>query len=550
MLIKLIDELISSPKETEWLEFKSGNATENNVLGHYISGISNAACIHGKDSGYLVFGISDDNHEVVGTSYRFGNRKQGGEELGFWIRRHLSPSIMFQHHICEYNELHIELFIIPAAKGEPTLFQQTPYLRLGTSLKNIRCSEYSQYLRAIYNSAYDWSAKIVDGATIDDLDIDALNKARDKFFGKNKDKTFYAEIEDCSNEVFLDKAKITIGGKITNTAIILLGKPESSNFISPAVAQITWKLDTEEKAYEHFEIPLFTSINNVLNRIRNMKYKFFPDNQLNSIEVDKYNTKVILEALNNCIAHQDYSCNSRITLVEQLHKLVFTNAGNFFDGDVEEYIHGNKTPEKYRNQWLANAMVCLDMIDTAGYGINRMYKLQRERFFPLPDYTNSVNGKVVLEIYGHSINENYSKLLIEKNDNLTLTEVILLDKIQKRQNITEDAVKKLRSKKLIEGKKPNYYVSLGIAGATNQKVSYTKHKGLDKESYKHFVIQHISLHGSASRNEIDEIISDKLPDLMTEKQRKIKINNLLQEMVKEGSIKNTGTRTKPTWILL
>ncbi len=91
-------------------------------------------------------------------------------------------------------------------------------------------------------------------------------------------------------------------------------------------------------------------------------------------------------------------------------------------------------------------MVNLNMIDSLGFGIHKMFKSQRQRFFPLPDYTNSSRNEVVLEIYGHSIDENYSKLLIERKDDLTLTEVVLLDKVQKAQPITNDAAKLLKKR--------------------------------------------------------------------------------------------------------
>lgn len=184
-----------------------------------------------------------------------------------------------------------------------------------------------------------------------------------------------------------------------------------------------------------------------------------------------------------------------------------------------------------------------------GYGIHRMYEEQRKRFFPLPDYTKSTRDKVVLEIYGHTIDENYSKLLIEKKDDLSLTEVILLDKIQKSKPITDDAVKLLRKKGLIEGRKPNFYISAEIAAITNQKALYTRNKGLDKQFYIELILQHVQNHKEVSREEIDALLLDKLPEYMTDKQRKIKINNLLQEMA-GNTIQNIGSRTKPKWVLL
>lgn len=546
-IIQLVDELRALPQENEWVEFKSGTATTNDRLGQYISALSNAACIFNQSFGYLIFGIEDQTHQIVGTTYKFKNRKEGNEDLEILIRRYLIPSIRFQHFACDYKESYLEVFKIPAAKGEPTHFKKIPYIRFNSSLTDLR--NFPHYVKIIYNSEEDWSANTIKKASINHLDPNAMAIARQKFKEKMVGTPIFDQVDLWDDATFLDKIKITIGGQITNTAIILLGKPESSHLISPSVAQITWKLDTEEKAYEHFEIPLFVSINQVLSRIRNVKYKFFPDNQLLSVEVNKYETKVILEALNNCIAHQDYSQHSRIILIEQINKLIFTNAGGFIEGNAEDYTLGNKTPERYRNRWLANAMVNLNMIDTMGYGIYRMYVEQRKRFFPLPDYTQSTRDKVVLEIYGHSIDENYSKLLIEKKDDLSLTEVILLDKVQKGQLITDDAAKLLKKKALIEGRKPNFYISAELAGITNQKASYTRNKGLNKEFYKEFVIQHIINHGFATREEINQLLFDKLPEFMTDKQKKKKIENILQEMAGTRII-NTGSRIKPKWVIL
>lgn len=123
--------------------------------------------------------------------------------------------------------------------------------------------------------------------------------------------------------------------------------------------------------------------------------------------------------------------NSRILVIEKIDKLIFTNAGNFFDGTPEEYVLGEKTPEKYRNMWLSRAMVNLNMIDTVGYGIHTMYVEQRKRFFPLPDYSKSAENKVVLEIHGHAIDENYSMLLIiNKGTNRNPIWKLNLDKLR------------------------------------------------------------------------------------------------------------------------
>jgi ATP-dependent DNA helicase RecG len=544
-LIKLVDELRALPKENEWVEFKSGNVTTNERLGMYISAISNAACIHNKPFGYLIFGINDNTHAVEGTEFRFQKRKEGSSELEIWIRRLLTPSIKFEFFPCSYKDRYLEVFKIPAAVGEPVHFQKMPHIRFGSSLTDLR--NYPQYIKAIYNSQDDWSAKVIENATIYDLDKDAISLAREKFKEKMVGKPFFDDIDRWSDETFLDKAKITINGQISNTAIILLGKTESAHYILPSVAQITWKLDTEEKAYEHFEIPLLISVNDVLKQIRNVKYKFFPSNQLIAVEVQKYDPEVILEALNNCIAHQDYSYNSRIVLTERTGKLIFSNAGSFFEGSVEDYTTGNKTPKKYRNRWLADAMVTLKMIDSMGYGIHKMYKSQMQRFFPLPDYSKSTRDEVVLEIYGHTIDENYSKLLIEKKDDIDLTDAVLLDKVQKSLPINDKAAQRLKQKGFIEGRKPNYFISVQIAKITDKKAQYTRNRGLNTELLKSFILRHIEIHGSATRKELEDLLLDKMPDYMDEKQRRKKLDNILQDM-KKDLINNIGTRSNSKWV--
>lgn len=543
-LIKLVDQLRSHSKEITWIEFKKNEATDNQRLGRYISGLANAANIARVPFAYLVFGVENDTWHVVGTTYNYFSRKEKGSDLDFYIHKGLSPSVFFEVFPCDYHGQKLTVFKIPAAANIPVEFEGVDYIRIDSHLTELK--KFPQHRRKILNSGTDWSAETVEGATINDLDMEAILKAKEVYKEKNKNQRFYKEIDGWSVETFLDKVKVTANGKITNTALILLGKYEAAHFISPHVAQITWKLDAEEKSYEHFGMPLFLEVNNLLAKIRNIKYKFFPENQLISVEVVKYDNEVILEALNNCIAHQDYSKNSRILVTEKVNKLVFESAGGFFEGKAEDYFSGEVTPKVYRNAWLKDAMVNLNMIDSMGYGIFKMFKSQRERYFPLPDYSKSTENEVVLEIYGHSIDENYSKLLIESNDDLSLTEVVLLDKVQKKQEINDVAAKLLRSKELIDGRKPNYFISAKVAGITNQKAEYTRNKGLDKEVMMSFVLKHIENHGFATRQEIDQLLMDNLPDYLTVKQRRKKIENLLQSM--KDKIENIGTRVNSKWV--
>ncbi len=548
-LYRLLEELVAQPTETEWVEFKLNRGSiSNEQMGEYVSAMSNGATISNQPFGYLVWGVNDGTQAIAGTNFSFALAKQGNQNLELWLRNLLHPRINIEIFEFDYIGRHIVLIRIPAARGEPTHFQKKAYIRIGSNKTDLR--NFPDYIRIIYNSQEDWSARIIENATIDDLNPEAVSLALEKYKERNTRSSFFDQIDTWDLRSFLDKAKVTIKGKITNTAIILLGKEESSHFLLPSMAEITWKLETEEKAYEHFGPPLLLNTSRVLQQIRNVKYKFFPDNELLSITVDKYDTRSILEAMNNCIAHQDYSLNSRIIVTEKIDKLIFSNAGNFFEGSPEDYTAGDKTPERYRNSWLANAMVNLGMIDRLGYGIHTIYLAQRKRFFPMPDYLLSERNKVILQIYGHAIDENYSKLLIERKD-LPLDRIVLLDKVQKKQIITEKAATILRKDKLIEGRKPNYFVAASVAEATNDKASYIKNKAFDKAYYKDLIVEFIVKYKHASRDDIDNLIMDKLSDILNETQKRNKIRNLLYEMSKKDKIicNQSKSTAKPMWVL-
>jgi ATP-dependent DNA helicase RecG len=546
-LILLVNELRALPKENEWVEFKSNNATTNEKFGQYISAISNAACINNQSFGYLVFGINDTSHQIEGTTFKFKNRKEGNQELELWVRHLLHPSVKFQFFECQHGKHYLEIFKIPAAVGEPTHFKKIPYIRFDSSVTDLR--NFPHHIKAIYNSSEDWSANIKEKATLANLDENAIAEARIKFKEKKTGTPIWNEIDSWDNKTFLDKAKITFDGKITNTAILLLGKPEAAHFLLPAVAQITWKLDTEQKAYEHFGSPLFMTINEVLKKIRIVRHKFFPNNQLIATEVLNYDTEVILEALNNCIAHQDYSAHSRIIITEKSNKLIFQNAGSFFEGKVDDYLSGDKTPKKYRNRFLVEAMFNLNMIDSLGYGIYKMTKSQYQRYFPLPDYSKSVREEVVLEIYGNSIDENFAKVLIEQSDRINLTEGILLDKVQKSQPITKEASILLKKKGWVEGRYPNLHISASIASITGEKADYMKQKGIDDAYCQKIILDYLQQFGKAKRTELEAILLDKLPDVLDIQQKRDKVKNNLQTLKKQGLIQPEGKiwkMSKPT----
>ena len=517
--------------EDEVVEFKKA---ENNFdfddLGKYFSALSNEANLRDKGFAWLVFGVQDKTREILGTSYK--NSMKSLQKLKQDLSQHTTDNNTFR----DIYELEVEgkrvlMFQIPAApRGIPMAWQGHFYARRGESLAALDMNKYEEIRRQMVNE--DWSKQIADGATIADLDEKAIMKAREGY--KEHYPNQKKEVDGWSDEVFLNKAKITIDGKITHAAILLLGKPESLHFINH-IGEIVWRLAGKDNVGQVFTIPFLLTTTEVMHKIRNYPFKIFPKNSFLPGEGMKYDSEVILEALHNSIAHQDYLENQRIIVIERENELEFRNCGGFFDGTYEDYITGERIPRKYRNQFLAQAMANIKMIDTEGFGIHKMFVSQKERWLPMPDYDKSDNDNVVLMLPGNVIDENYSLMLLE-NTNIDLTTAVLLDKVQKGKPISENAVKMLRKEKLIEGRKPHLYVSKYIAKATDKQVEYTLKKGFNDAECQEWIIKALNDHKVLSRKQINELLWNKLPIDFTEDQKMAKIKNLLYKMHKNNTI--------------
>ena len=546
-LQSILENLRNLSAENEIVEFKEAkNSYDFTKLGRYFSALSNEANLHNKTCAWLVFGVEDKKHMVVGSNFR-ATRKDLDGLKGEIAKKTINGISFIEIHELPTSEGRVILFQIPAApKGIPVSFDGHYYARDGEELTSLNIEKIER-IRAQANME-DWSAAIVIDASIEDLDEDAITLARKNF--KNKFPEKAAELDTWDTITFLNKAKVTIKGKITRTALILLGKDESEHFLNPAEVKIRWKLigdDGSDIDYDIFGLPMILSVEKVFAKIRNIKYRYMQEGTIFPTEVAKYEPFSIREAINNCIAHQDYTKNARINVIEMEDQLIFTNQGSFIPGSVEKVVIDDAPEEFYRNRFLATAMFNLKMVDTAGGGIKKIFNFQRARYFPMPDYDLS-DDKVKVTISGKILDMDYARLLANHKE-LTLEEIMMLDKVQKKIPLTVLEEKQLKNKKLIEGRKPNFFIGLKVAEKTGQKAVYSKTKGFDKTYYLDLIVKAIKEHKELNRKEIDELLWSKLPDWMAEKQKKNKVGNLLTELRVSHVIENIGTYTNPKWSL-
>lgn len=538
----LLTELLKAG-ESEVVEFKkAARGFDKDATGEYVTALSNEANLRGKDRAWLVFGIKDDR-TVFGTTHLFAQSTQ--QELQHYIGSETDPSLTVRDiYDVERDGKRVVLLEIPAApRGIPIAWKGDYRARHGQSLVSLSLAKLDEIRNQTI--AQDWTAAIVPSASLKDLDPAAVARARLHF--AERYPRLADEIASWDDGVFLNKARITLDGAITRAAIILLGKRESAHFISPHMAELTWDLKGDEEAYEHFSTPFLLTASDLASRIRNVKLRVMSTGELAYREIEKYQERSILEALYNCIAHQDYRKNSRIIVTERPDRLEFISVGNFFSGTPEEYMLRDRIPREYRNPFLVAAMTELNLIDHMGNGIHRMVTDQRKRFLPMPDYDITTDpGEVHLTMHGAVIDEAYSQLLMARTD-LPLEDVLALDRVQKRLPINGAASDRLHRAKLVEGRRPNLRVAAKIAAATGTEIQYSKSRAFDDEHYNALIIRYLEDFGKADRKTIDSLLVDKLSVDLTDEQKRNKVDHLLRKLRLAGRIENDGARPYPLW---
>lgn len=526
--------------ENEVVEFKEANDNfPMSDIGKYFSAIANEVNLQGGDAGWLVFGVQDKTRAVVGTTYREDVPRLMA--LKQQITDGIEPATSFRDiHVLHTRQGRVVLLEIPAApRGMPIAWQGHYYARNHDSLAPLSLVKQDQI--RLQGAAQDWSAVVCPQASVADLDTTALAKAREIFANRYGSRIPEATIRAWSDSEFLAQAKLTIDGGITRAALLLLGKRQSTYHLSPFVAELSWKLEGPERDYEHFYPPFLLETSELYKRIRNLRLSLLPPGQLIPIDIQKYDQAIVLEALHNCIAHQDYRAGERVLVIERSGELEFSNAGGFYDGQPTDYVLGNRTPRSYRNRFLAEAMVTLRMMDTMGFGIREvMFRGQARRYLPMPDYDLSEATHVTLRLPGHFIDENYCRMLLAHED-FTLADIFALDRVQKHLPITDEAARALRRRGLIEGRKPGLRLSAKLAAAIDNKGNHIRHRRQDDTHYRHLILDYLTQFKEASRQDLRDLLMPKLPDAMNIEQKEHKIHNLTTALRKAGKIERVGS---------
>lgn len=533
--------------EDEVVEFKTAeNQYDRDKLGRYFSALSNEANLRDKDFAWMLLGVSNDR-QLVGTSFLDSETSILG--LKHEIANNATGNLTYREIVpIEIDGKRILIFKIPASPHNiVTYWKRIAYGRDGESLAPLSQDKIDDI--RYQSPVSDWSARIVANATLDDLDELAVAKAR-IMYKKVHNRIPASEVDGWSVETFLTNSGVMKDGKLTRTALILLGKELSAWKLEPGIARVSWsRIDADGLTidYEHFTMPFILTVDDILKKINNLTMRELPGGTLFPDTMKQYDDYTIREALHNCLAHQDYRLNQRINFVETPDYLYYSNAGTFIPGSIEEALSYIGQREYYRNECLCQAMVNYNMIDTISRGIKTMYYKQRERHFPMPDFLIDNNKQEVnVKIYGKVIDQRYAQLLASGTQ-LSLKECIWLDAIQKHKPVTDAAIEHLKARRLIEGRAPNYIISLAVAKSTNQIGEYTRLKGLEKEKYFNMILEFVK-NGSpegVKLNQIFDYVEDAMPKKRSANSQKRLLGRMLIELKEKGKIIGVGRK----WVI-
>ncbi len=533
------------PREDEscdWKEFKSLKNCFNGKKGDDV--ISYVAAISNMNGGHLIVGVKDHTLAIVGTDTYNYAPQTATLRLVCECSNLPTEGLRIEEFVTSDTDKKVWVIHIPKhAPRFPVYAHKMCWQRVEDNLVEMSGARRERILNEPL-LADDWSAQVIPEATIDDLDPRAIAKAREKckeLFNGSRD----VEIDGWTDEVFLNKAKLTRKSAITRTTLILLGKSESDHFLNPAICKIRWFLRDDidgNKDFRVFTIPMILAIEELGVLIRNTTYTYTVSGSMFPESMSRYDAFTLREPLNNAIAHQDYARGCHIDVIEyEDEKLCFKNAGHFIPESVEAVVTNDFPESHYRNPALVEAMRNVKMVETEGGGIRKLFIQQRKRFFPMPDY-NTQDNNVVCTIEGRVLDENFANILVA-NSMLSLADIMLLDSVQKRRRISHEAAAYLRKKGFIEGRYPNVFLSSKVVAPTKHvglKASYIKNRSFDDEYFKRLIVDYIKEYGKANRSDLFALIANKLPEYMSERQRYDKLTNLLSSLKRKEILRYDG----------
>lgn len=541
-----IDQLKHLKESEDKVEFKAAEHNFTFAGGSHTTQGERRKCFLGyivafanEGGGTLVLGMADKiPHDVVGSDFGEGELGELEDEtytrLGIRVR---------MEELFEDSKRVLLVHIPGRPVGKTLKFEGVSLMRVGESLRNMSDEEMFSILS---EQEPDFSAKICIGLKIEDIDENAVEVLKEKYAKKQNNPGFRTQ----SNTQVLVDLDLMVDGKLTNAALILIGKKEKIHNLLPQ-AKVIIEYRRSETAIEfdnrvEIQEPLYVTIDKIWDYINqpasNPTFKLKQGPYI--YDIPFFNEAIIREAVLNAIVHRDYSITSELVIKQYPDKIVITNPGGFPRGvSLENLLTVNSTP---RSRLLADILLKTGLVERSGQGVDKLYLYSLLESKPVPDYSKTNMFQVELIISARIqdssflifVNEEQS--VRDENTQLGVSDLITLDKIRTgvSSGLDADIIQKLLTEKLIKrsGKTTSEIYTLGnkyfeITQTADQIDGY-------HPIYLNMIAEGFKQNGLLSMNDFAEIFENKL--------KRYQVKYMIEKLVKDNVLipEGTGKATK------
>lgn len=513
-------------QESETIEFKQSLA-EKEDAGADLCAFAN------KNGGVLYFGVKNSG-EIVGLQ---DVNEKTIRELAQLYRDNIQPAIYPSLEIEVVDGHSVIKICINKSDAPYHTFRETPYIRNGSASPKMKQDEYQRRLLKYHSTNTDYSAKIVTNADFSDLSSGAISELRKLL---NKSKRFGQDIEQLSDIELLQNLQLMHENAVTVAALVLLGSEDGLYKHLPyAEIRYGYRLSTTEERNQDsyiFKGGYLTYFNLLWEKINSRNITLNIPTGLFLTERKAFEEETIREAVNNAVMHRDYQSNETIIIIQYPTLFEITNPGGFVEGVNLENI---RTATKARNKLIGDILYKCDFVEQFGTGVNLMFKNQLSLGKNPPDFSKTDDYRVGLILDGAIKDIEFAKYVLKVVDQQQKTlsdeELFLLYKIKNREKVISPKIDSLFELGLIEKiGRGKYILSKKYYFDVNQKGKYTRHKGLDRETNKALILNHLKEFPDGAKK---QELQDVLPQLEW-----VQIWRILNQLRDEGKIAFTGVR--------
>ena len=511
------------------------------ILGYVI-----ALCNEG--GGSLVIGMEDAYpHKVVGTKQNEGSI--GQLESDIYRDTEIRPHVYELYENPELKQGRVLVIDVPSRPiGVVFKYEDVPLMRVGEELKPM---SDEVYLKIIQEKEPDFSQQICKEATIDDLDEQAIDILRHKYATKQNNPSFLT----LPKEQILSDLDLIVGEKVTNAAIILVGKKEAiKRFLPQAAIMLEYRNTENQITFDNrskYDQPFYIMIDQLWHDIDLRNGKFPVKEGPYIFDIPYFNEEVIREAVNNAIAHRDYRKESEIVIKQYPQKFVISNAGGFPLGvSLDNLLTVSSTP---RNRLLADVLSKTGIVERSGQGIDKIFKNTISEGKQKPDYSQSDCFHVELALSA-VIKDRAFALFIEseqaqlpEEQKLSVFEIMALDNIleNKTHEVNKATIDSLLRRGLIEkhGKtKGTYYIlSKNYYDFSGDMAIYAQKTEWNTAQASMIIIPYLLKFQQAKMKDFSDLMSGHL----TRRQ----VRSLINQMVDEGILNKSGVGSGTTYVI-